>query len=158
MKNNDFAITNIETMAHNVSTYASYFDRRGDIFGEVDNAVQDAEKALLELARIMKLTNEKDESDMKEIMNTTNGHNPELVAAINKAWNTNGMMGNFGFILGAIAERDSEEMEEHNIPMPETFDETMGVAGEILLNICDDEDLRTILAFVGYTQKKKGGA
>lgn len=57
MKNNDFAIMNIETMAHNVSTYASYFDRRGDIFGEVDNAVQDAEKALLELARIMKLTN-----------------------------------------------------------------------------------------------------
>ena len=56
MNDNNFAISQIETLAHNVSTYASYFNRKGDIFGEVDAAVQDAENALIELARIMKLT------------------------------------------------------------------------------------------------------
>ena len=56
MDNNIFAISQIETLAHNVSTYASFFNREGDMFGEVDAAVQDAENALIELARIMRLT------------------------------------------------------------------------------------------------------
>lgn len=56
MNDNNFAISQIETLAHNVAAYASYFNRKGDIFGEVDAAVQDAENALIELARIMRLT------------------------------------------------------------------------------------------------------
>lgn len=56
MNDNIFAITQIETLAHNVAAYASYFNRKGDIYGEVDAAVQDAENALVELARIMRLT------------------------------------------------------------------------------------------------------
>lgn len=57
MNKNCFAIAQIETLARSVASYASYFNRQGDIFGEVDEAVQDAENALLELVRIMKLTN-----------------------------------------------------------------------------------------------------
>lgn len=60
MENNYQAISNIETLAGNVATYASYFDRSGDFFGEVDAAVQVAENALLELARIMRLTSNND--------------------------------------------------------------------------------------------------
>ncbi len=56
MNDNIFAIQQIETLAHSVASYASFFNRSGDIFGEVDAAVQDAENALIELARIMKLT------------------------------------------------------------------------------------------------------
>lgn len=56
MNDNNFAISQIETLAHNIAAYASYFNRKGDIFGEVDAAVQDVENALVELARIMRLT------------------------------------------------------------------------------------------------------
>lgn len=48
------AVTNIETMAHNVSVYASYFDRSNDTFNEVDDAVQEAEACLNKLACIMR--------------------------------------------------------------------------------------------------------
>ena len=54
MINNSFAVTNIETMAHNVAVYASYFDRENDTFGEVDDAVTEAERALDKLACIMR--------------------------------------------------------------------------------------------------------
>lgn len=54
MINNSFAVTNIETMAHNVAIYASYFDRENDTFGEVDDAVTEAERALDKLACIMR--------------------------------------------------------------------------------------------------------
>ena len=54
MTNNSFAVTNIETMAHNVSVYASYFNRENDTFGEVDDAVMEAERALDKLACIMR--------------------------------------------------------------------------------------------------------
>lgn len=62
-KNNEYAIMNIETLAHNVACYASYFDRKDDIFGEIDEAVQKAENALLELANTMKLYNQKEKEE-----------------------------------------------------------------------------------------------
>lgn len=61
IKNNEYAIMNIETLAHNVACYASYFDREDDLFGEIDEAVQKAENALLELADTMKLYQKKKE-------------------------------------------------------------------------------------------------
>jgi len=54
MTSSGFAVTNIETMAHNVSIYASYFDRSNDTFNEVDDAVQEAEACLNKLACIMR--------------------------------------------------------------------------------------------------------
>lgn len=54
MTSSGLAVTNIETMAHNVSVYASYFDRANDTFNEVDDAVEEAEKSLLKLACIMR--------------------------------------------------------------------------------------------------------
>ena len=54
MANNSMAVTNIETMAHNVAVYASYYDRSNDTYNEVDDAVEEAEKCLLKLACIMR--------------------------------------------------------------------------------------------------------
>lgn len=38
MTNNEHSITNIETMAHNVMSYRSYYVSDKDIYGEVDDA------------------------------------------------------------------------------------------------------------------------
>ena len=54
MTNNSFAVTNIETMAHNVAVYASYYNRENDTFGEVDDAVMEAKRAVGRLAFIMR--------------------------------------------------------------------------------------------------------
>ena len=54
MTNNNFAVTNIETMAHNVAIYASYFDRCEDFFGEIDAALYEAERCLNKFACIMR--------------------------------------------------------------------------------------------------------
>ena len=54
MTNNCMAVTNIETMAHNVAVYASYYDRTNDTYNEVDDAVTEAENCLLKLACIMR--------------------------------------------------------------------------------------------------------
>lgn len=50
----DYAIRNLETIAHNIAAYASY--RGGyvnDIYGEIDDSVQNAENAVLELCRMI---------------------------------------------------------------------------------------------------------
>ena len=54
METNSLAVTNIETMATNVAVYASYFNRENDTYGEVDDAVIDAERALDKLTCIMR--------------------------------------------------------------------------------------------------------
>ena len=149
MTQNETSIMNIEVMAHNVMSFRSFYHADGDICGEVDDMAQKAENALIALAQTMK----RYDPDAMGIMTGHNAHNPELVREINKAWTDPDLRGNFGFILGAIVERDSNEADDKLDHFPESFDETMTMASEILENICDDEDLKTILSFVGYTRK-----
>ena len=51
--NNEYAMSNIETMAHNVMIYRSYYTSKEDACGEVDDAAQAAENALLHLVNVM---------------------------------------------------------------------------------------------------------
>lgn len=54
---NEYAIMNLEVMAHNIAVYASYFNRKNDVFGHIDNQVERAEKELLNLVETMKHIN-----------------------------------------------------------------------------------------------------
>lgn len=149
MTNNEHAISNIETMANNVMSFRSYYYTDKDVYAEVDDAAQEAENALRKLAKKMRHY----DTGAHNVMTHFNAHNPDLVRAINDAWKNPLMRGNFGFVLGAIVERDREEVEDKLENFPESFDETLAMASDILENICDDEDLKTILSFVGYTRK-----
>lgn len=53
MTNNEYAITNLRQIAYNISVYASYANRANDMCGEVDEAVTDAEKAVLRLVDVI---------------------------------------------------------------------------------------------------------
>lgn len=55
MTKSEYAIMQIEQMARNITVYASYYDRGEDVYGEVDNAVDFVERALLNLCEVMQL-------------------------------------------------------------------------------------------------------
>ena len=54
MTQNEQAIMNIETMAHNVMSFRSFYHTDEDRHAEVDDAAQKAENALMELAQVMR--------------------------------------------------------------------------------------------------------
>ena len=149
MTNNEQAITNIETMANNVMSFRSYYHTDKDVYAEVDDAAQEAENALRKLAEKMRYY----DPDAHDVMTHFNAHNPDLVRAINDAWKIPTMRDNFGIVLAAIIERDCDDVGDRLEHFPESFDETLVMAGDILEKVCDDEDLKTILSFVGYTRK-----
>lgn len=93
----------------------------------------------------------------EEIMDTTNGHNPELVYKINQAWNEKREQ--FCPILRALYARDITEIMESDAwnwtddveSVKETLhDEWDFHADNYLMHIADDLDLRAILAFLRY--------
>ena len=53
MTNKDFAINNLRQIAGNIAIYASYVNRTNDMCGEVDEAVTEAEKAVLRLVDVI---------------------------------------------------------------------------------------------------------
>lgn len=93
----------------------------------------------------------------EEIMDTTNGHDPQLVYKINQAWNEK--REKFCPILRALYERDFDEIFDSP-----AFQWTDGkesvkeylhdmwdvVADNYLQHIADDWDLETILSFLRY--------
>ncbi len=87
---------------------------------------------------------------MATIMNTSNSHNPELVASINKLWETEGKKNLFGIILLRILDDvDEDEFEEKtNSEIPDIPSDTLEIAEIILMNYCDDEDLKKVIEFV----------
>lgn len=93
----------------------------------------------------------------EEIMDTSNGHNPELVAKINDAWNEKREQ--FCPILRALYARDIKEIMDSDAwnwtdneeSVKETLhDEWDFHADNYLMHIADDLDLKTILAFLRY--------
>ena len=59
MTNNEYAITNLRQIAYNIDVYASYANRTNDMCGEVDEAVTEAENAVLRLVDVInRLCNE----------------------------------------------------------------------------------------------------
>lgn len=85
-----------------------------------------------------------------DIIDTYNAHNAELVKKINKAWRNREYHDNFSYILFALAMRDRTEIYEKFGIVIGTSDGAMDYAHEIMEGVCDDEDLKLILNFVGY--------
>lgn len=88
-----------------------------------------------------------------DIMLTANGHDPELVKKINDLHSHKGYHTEFYEILTLIATRDLNEIVEKGIlPEGENLTEELveTVATDILTQVCDDEDLQTILGYCKY--------
>lgn len=95
--------------------------------------------------------------DYEEIMDTTNGHDPELVRKINIAWNEKREQ--FCPILRAFYARDIKEIMESDAwnwtgdveSVKETLhDEWDFHADNYLMHIADDWDLKAILYYLRY--------
>lgn len=95
--------------------------------------------------------------DYEEIMDTTNGHDPELVRTINIAWNEKREQ--FCPILRAFYARDIKEIMDSDAwnwtgdveSVKETLhDEWDFHADNYLMHIADDWDLKAILYFLRY--------
>ena len=91
-----------------------------------------------------------------DIMDTHNGHNANLVEKINAAWKSGRYNQDFGFIVYSIAQRDYLECEEKfgcdmgNFLSAIIDDCNKDSIHNVLENICDDQDLETILSFIRY--------
>ena len=93
--------------------------------------------------------------DYEEVMDTTNGHDPELVAKINIAWNEKREQ--FFPILCALYDRDAEEIlnsdawnwtDEIESVRESMRDEWDFHAPNYLQHIADDTDLECVLNFL----------
>lgn len=87
------------------------------------------------------------------VMNTDNGHNPDLVNDINLLHTQDSKSGLFTDILTLIACRDIDELIEKGI-LAEGENITPkfinAFATDILTRICDDQDLQTVLAYCRF--------
>lgn len=96
-------------------------------------------------------------SVLEEVMDTSNGHDPDLVKKINALWNS--CRGRFEKIMQALYWRDLNEIETRsvfgNLPldrareMEELMNRWEAYAGKYLQNIADDKDLQLIIDFIG---------
>ena len=91
---------------------------------------------------------------INDIMDTSNGHNPELVRKINDAWKVVENQHAFQHILYAILMTHQDEYEERigDIPEDADLDYAWEHAHEIMQSVCDDRDLDTILSFIRYEE------
>lgn len=93
-----------------------------------------------------------------DIMDTYNAHNPELVRKINNAWKSGKYNQDFGYIVYSIAQRDYSECKEKfdcdmgNFLSSIIDDCDFGCIHNVLENVCDDQDLETILSFIRYEE------
>ena len=92
-----------------------------------------------------------------DVMDTTNGHDPELVGKINKAWNEKREQ--FCPILRALYVRDIKEImgsdawnwTDNAESVKETLHDEWDIHAEnYLMHIADDWDLKAILYFLRY--------
>ena len=92
--------------------------------------------------------------EVGRVMNTTNGHDAELVCAINTAWEDNAYHNAMLIILFAmITLYEDEYKEKVSALIPTSYDVISDdIASEVLMQICDDHDLQTILSFIGYEE------
>lgn len=97
-----------------------------------------------------------DDDEHCDIMDTYNGHNAKFVKKINAAWKSGRYNQDFGLIVYSIAQRDYSECEEKfgcdmvNFLSSIIDDCNKDSIHNVLENICDDQDLETILSFIRY--------
>ena len=93
-----------------------------------------------------------------DIMDTYNAHNKELVRKINAAWKSGKYNQEFGYIIYSIANRDYNECKEKFDCDMDNFlssiidDCNKDSIHNVLENVCDDQDLETILSFIRYEE------
>ena len=87
-----------------------------------------------------------------DIMDTYNGHRPELVRKINAAWKNTKYHDRFGDILFALGCRDKQEIQDKFDIVIDCNETAMDNAHEIMEGVCDDWDLGTILSFIRYEE------
>lgn len=87
-----------------------------------------------------------------DIMDTYNGHRPELVRKINDAWKNTKYHDRFGDILFALGCRDKQEIQDKFDVVIDCNEAAMDNAHEIMEGVCDDWDLGTILSFIRYEE------
>lgn len=93
-----------------------------------------------------------------DIMDTYNAHNKELVRKINAAWKSGKYNQEFGYITYSIANRDYNECKEKFDCDMDNFlssiidDCNKDSIHNVLENVCDDQDLETILSFIRYEE------
>jgi hypothetical protein len=101
---------------------------------------------------------EEDDDERCDIMDTHNSHNAELVRKINAAWKSGKYNQDFGYIVYSIAQRDYSECKEKfdcdmgNFLSSIIDDCDFGCIHNVLENVCDDQDLETILSFIRYEE------
>lgn len=99
------------------------------------------------------IINEIKRSKYSDIIDTYNGHNPELVRKINAAWRDPKYHNTFSEILLALLVRDHEEYIDKYCEIEDySGDWAMEHAHEIMEGVCDDWDLETILSFIRYEE------
>lgn len=86
------------------------------------------------------------------IMDTTNGHDKNLVERINKVWDDDDKWSNIALILSALMVRDKDEIHEKigaEIFLYDDYDVMVKeLGGAYLMQVADNTDLRIILDFV----------
>ena len=92
--------------------------------------------------------------EVGRVMNASNGHNKDLVWKINVAWRDNAYRHAMLIILFAmITLYEDEYKEKVSALIPTSYDVISDdIASEVLMQICDDHDLQTILSFIGYEE------
>lgn len=120
-----------------------------DIDADVCDNIELTEKDI-KREYLVGIINEMKRNKYYDIMDTYNGHNPELVRKINAAWKNKKYHDSFGDILYALACRDMDEWEEKHNDIIHDSEDGMKHAHEIMEGVCDDQDLETILSFIRY--------
>lgn len=120
---------------------------------------QEAALASYNPPKTITFEDEDEEDDERcDIIDTRNGHNPELVRKINAAWKSGQHNQDFGYIVYSIAQRDIMECKEKfdcdmgNFLSSIIDDCDYGCIHNVLENVCDDQDLETILSFIRHEE------
>lgn len=96
---------------------------------------------------------EEEKEEPTGVMNTTNGHDPDLVKRINEAWDMHQCWWEFTLIVGALMHRDGSQILDCLDKEVATYadDEKMvaELGPEYLQHIADNQDLKQILDFIG---------
>lgn len=112
---------------------------------KLETQVADRIKIALADSGVIDSVHIKVEAKCYGIMNTTNGHNKELVEKVNQAYNQ--QLGLFEEIVTLLAKRDSCEMMELGIDVFSINAEFNEIAHYYCQRVADDWDLETIIKY-----------
>lgn len=148
MTNNKKLINDVRRIVDEIEDIVYRYNSTNDFHGEILARKVNVCKSISLLVDAMI------KYDVDVVMTTHNAHDSVLVEEINDAWNNPFLHDNFFPILKAIISRDSDEAENIFDRLPSTYDEVMEHAQTIMEEICDNNDLQTILCFVGYKKER----